>query len=254
MAEPPAPGTTPHPKDSPEHGHPATRAPDGPAYPGPADPADSADHRPEAPGAVPGAADPQPGYGPTAQPAASQAPTGTGGVAYEATPVPGHPAYQVSVPPAYPVDEPEPRGRGRGAVAVAVTAAIVAVAAAAGVGALVLGRDAEPPQGAPSPTPAAPTASGPPPGDLRLRDDLTTITLTWTDPSGGVVPFMVAGGRAGQSLGVMASVDPGSTSYTVNGLNSRVDYCFTVLAVWSTDTFATSGQVCTEREGRTPSS
>jgi hypothetical protein len=50
----------------------------------------------------------------------------------------------------------------------------------------------------------------------------------------------------------MATVDPGQTSYTVNGLNSRVDYCFTVLAVYSTNSFATSGQVCTEREGNTP--
>jgi hypothetical protein len=94
--------------------------------------------------------------------------------------------------------------------------------------------------------------SGPPPADLRLRDDTTTITITWTDPTGGGVPFMVAGGRAGQKLGVMATVDPGQTSYTVNGLNGKLDYCFTVLAVYSTDTFATSGQVCTDRERATP--
>ncbi|RQX19721.1 hypothetical protein DDE19_03125, partial [Micromonospora ureilytica] len=90
--------------------------------------------------------------------------------------------------------------------------------------------------------------AGPAPGDLKLRDDSNTITLTWTDPTGGAVPFMVAAGRAGQALRVMATVDPGRTSYTVNGLNSRVDHCFTVLAVYSTDSFATSGQVCTARE------
>ncbi|MCM0678315.1 fibronectin type III domain-containing protein, partial [Micromonospora phytophila] len=94
----------------------------------------------------------------------------------------------------------------------------------------------------------APASTGPPPGGLKLRDDAATITLSWTDPTGGGVPFMVAGGRAGQALGVMATVDPGQITYTVNGLNSRVDYCFTVLAVYSTDSFATSGQVCTDRE------
>jgi hypothetical protein len=101
---------------------------------------------------------------------------------------------------------------------------------------------------------AAPAATGPPPGDLKLRDDVVTITLSWTDPSGGSVPFMVAGGRAGSALGVMATVEPGRTSHTVNGLSSRVDYCFTVLAVYSTDSFATSGQVCTDRERSTPPS
>ncbi|GAA4580842.1 hypothetical protein GCM10023176_60930 [Micromonospora coerulea] len=116
---------------------------------------------------------------------------------------------------------------------------------------MVLNRDPSPPP-APGPTRAKPLATGAPPGELRLRDDTTTITITWTDPTGGGVPFMVAGGRAGQKLGVMATVDPGQTSYTVNGLNGRLDYRFTVLAVYSTDTFATSGQVCTDRERPTP--
>ncbi|MFI7491419.1 fibronectin type III domain-containing protein [Micromonospora echinaurantiaca] len=163
---------------------------------------------------------------------------------------PQQPAYPSTLP-AYSVEEPESGGRSRTTVVVAVVAAVAAVAAVAGVGALVLGRDAAPPaEPAPSASASvAATTAGPPPTDLKLRDDTATITLTWTDPSDGAVPFMVAGGRTGQALGVMASVDPGQTTYTVNGLNSRVDYCFTVLAVYSTDSFATSGQVCTEREG-----
>lgn len=160
---------------------------------------------------------------------------------------PGPDAYR----PAY-ADESDSTGRNRATLIGAVVAAGVAVVAVAGLGAVVLTRD-DPPSGGSAPTAAAPTgvaptAAGPPPGDLRLRDNSTTITLTWTDPSGGAVPFMVAAGRAGQALGVLATVDPGSTSYTVNGLNSRVDHCFTVLAVYSTDRFATSGQVCTARE------
>ncbi|WP_233579237.1 fibronectin type III domain-containing protein [Micromonospora sp. BL4] len=162
---------------------------------------------------------------------------------------PGQDGYR----PAY-ADEGS-KVRGRGTLIGAVVAAGVAVVAVAGLGAVVLNRDdAPPPTTGTAPTTAAPTAAGPPPGDLKLRDDSVTITLTWTDPSEGAVPFMVAGGRAGQALGVMATVDPGRTSYTVNGLNSRVDYCFTVLAVYSTDSFATSGQVCTERERSTPPS
>ncbi|MEU5672818.1 hypothetical protein ABZ749_21145 [Micromonospora sp. NPDC047753] len=148
--------------------------------------------------------------------------------------------------PAY-ADDSGSTGRNRAALVGAVVAAGVAVVAVAGLGAVMLTRDDPPPAGT-APTAAAPTAAGLPPGDLTLRDDSTTITLTWTDPTGGAVPFMVAAGRAGQALGVMATVDPGRTSYTVNGLNSRVDHCFTVLAVYSTDSFATSGQVCTARE------
>ncbi len=169
-------------------------------------------------------------------------------------PYPGqqyHPAPE-AYRPAY-ADEGGSTGRNRAVLIGAVVAAGVAVAAVAGLGAVVLTRDDPPPTGT-APTAAAPTAVGLPPGDLKLRDDSTTITLTWTDPTGGAVPFMVAAGRAGQALGVMATVDPGRTSYTVNGLNSRVDHCFTVLAVYSTDSFATSGQVCTARERKATSS
>ncbi|MFF4812456.1 fibronectin type III domain-containing protein [Micromonospora chersina] len=171
-------------------------------------------------------------------------------------PYPGQGAWP-AVPPAfhqpaaYPVtEEPEPRGRNRTVVAVVAGAVVVAVAAAVGVGAVLLNRDPAPPP-APVPTAVKPKVSGPPPGDLRLQDDTTTITVTWTDPTGGGVPFVVAGGRAGQKLGVMATVDAGQTRYTVNGLSPKLDYCFTVLAVYSTDTYATSGQVCTDREGGT---
>ncbi|WP_225854045.1 fibronectin type III domain-containing protein [Micromonospora sp. AMSO31t] len=154
-------------------------------------------------------------------------------------------------PAAYPAaEEPEARGRNRTVVALVAGIVVVVVAAAVGVGAVLLNRDPAPPP-APAPTAAKPKVSGPPPGDLRLQDDTTTITVTWTDPTGGGVPFVVAGGRAGQKLGVMATVDAGQTRYTVNGLSPKLDYCFTVLAVYSTDTYATSGQVCTDREGGT---
>ncbi|MER5458269.1 hypothetical protein ABT008_26220 [Micromonospora sp. NPDC002389] len=137
-------------------------------------------------------------------------------------------------------------GRNRAAIVVAIVAVVVAVVAVIGLGVLIVND-----RRAASPTAPAESAAadpGPPPTGLELRDDAATIRLTWTDPSDGLVPFMVAGGRAGQALGVLATVGQGQTSYTVNGLNSRVDYCFTVLAVYGTNEFATSSQVCTTRE------
>ncbi|SCF23103.1 Fibronectin type III domain-containing protein [Micromonospora echinospora] len=170
------------------------------------------------------------------------------------SPPPAPPAPE-QLPPAYPVEKPD-RDPGRRLLVVMVLAAVLVVLLVmAGVGLLVVNvmRD----RTAPSPPTAAPPTPAPtfdPPGDLRLRDDSTSVTLTWTDPSGGVVPFVVAGGRAGLQLGAMASLDPGRTTWTVNGLNPRVDYCFTVLAVYSTESYATSGQVCTTREpGPSPS-
>jgi hypothetical protein len=126
-------------------------------------------------------------------------------------------------------------------------AAVAAMVAAVVVGVVIL-SDKQPPDDPAQPS-GAPATSGEPPADLRLRDDRESITITWTDPTSGTVPFIVAGGRAGTQLGALASIDPGETSYKVNGLNPRLDYCFTVLAVYSTDTYATSGQVCTQRPG-----
>lgn len=128
---------------------------------------------------------------------------------------------------------------------VAGLAAAVAVFAAMVVVVITLVNGAATPAD-PEPS-TGPTVAGDPPTGLELRDDGAAVTITWTDPTDGTVPFVVAGGRAGQTLSAMASIDPGTTSYTVNGLNPRLDYCFTVLAVYSTETYATSGQVCTSR-------
>ncbi|WP_346775865.1 tetratricopeptide repeat protein [Micromonospora sp. HNM0581] len=142
-----------------------------------------------------------------------------------------------------PTADPAPN-RHRVALVVAVVAVLVALASMAGVGLLLLDRQAAPPA---QPSPPTQGRDVRPPGDLTMRDDTTTITLTWADPSDGLVPFLVAGGRTGQTLGVMATVDAGQTSYTVNGLSPRVNYCFAVLAVHDTDQFAASDQVCTSR-------
>jgi hypothetical protein len=105
------------------------------------------------------------------------------------------------------------------------------------------------------PTAAAtqgPRLAGDPPTDLKVRVDGTAITVTWKDPTDGRVPFIVSGAQAGRQHKAMLNVNPGETSATINGLNPRLGYCFTVLAVYSTEEFATSGQVCTERNTPTP--
>jgi hypothetical protein len=142
-------------------------------------------------------------------------------------------------------------------------AAFIAAAAAVVAAALVLvvvfrgGDDPGPTEAAPdisagAPLPNGPSLGGDPPTDLAVRDDGGAILLTWADPTAGTVPFIVAAGRAGQQLQVMAPIEPGVTRYLANGLSDKFDYCFTVLAVYSTDKYATSGQVCTRRSAKSP--
>lgn len=107
-----------------------------------------------------------------------------------------------------------------------------------------------PASAAPSPATsggAGAAAAAKAPGSLRLRDDKTSITLTWTDPSKGSVPFIVAGGQQGalRQLQVLAA---GATTYTLNGLSPKLDYCFTVAAVYGTDSVALSDLACTQRK------
>jgi hypothetical protein len=194
---------------------------------------------------------------PPTQARSTQAPP-TQASPYQApTPTYPDPAYQA---PAYqppPATEQRPRypsfgtpRRGRGAtVAAAVAAAAAAVAASvAAVVVLTDGRggDAAPPQGqgtgAPSSAPAAQ-----PPSRVRLDDERSSVTLTWTDPSGGAAPFIVAGGRAGEQQRAMGQVPAGTTRYALNGLNANLEYCFVVIAVYSTDRLLPSEQVCTAR-------
>jgi fibronectin type III domain protein len=106
------------------------------------------------------------------------------------------------------------------------------------------GSTAAPPGGG-QPSSAGPTF--PPPADLRLRDDGTSITLTWTDPSHGTAPFIVAGGRADRAPSPLHTVGSGETTYTVNGLSGTTEYCFLVAAVYSPEHTAPSTLVCTHR-------
>jgi hypothetical protein len=107
------------------------------------------------------------------------------------------------------------------------------------------------PQPSPSATAAQPSPSPslPAPTGLQVSDEGSTVSLAWQDPAGGTVPFMIAGGHAGETLRAFQSVQPGVTSYTVRGLNPKLDYCFTVIAVYGTDRIGTSDLACTSRLG-----
>ena len=109
----------------------------------------------------------------------------------------------------------------------------------------------------PGPNPQPPATSSvaklPPPGDLTLRDDGSSITLTWTDPSKGTVPFIVAGGRAGNALNPLGSVESGKSTYTLNGISATADFCFLVAAVYSPEHTVPSSLICTKRTGTSPS-
>lgn len=102
----------------------------------------------------------------------------------------------------------------------------------------------------PQPTASSNAPSGVPSGaplNLRLRDDGTSITLTWTDPSDGSAPFVIAGGRADQGYRPLQSLGSGHTVYTLNGLDPNADYCFLVAAVYSGQLTVPSSPVCTNR-------
>ncbi|MEV0717671.1 hypothetical protein [Asanoa sp. NPDC050611] len=151
------------------------------------------------------------------------------------------------------------RARGRSATVAAFVAAVAAVVAALLVVFVVLRRETEPPRvgavpevSAGAAVPTGPALGGTPPTDLAVREDGDALLLTWTDPTAGTVPFIVAAGRAGTQLRAMATVEPGVTRYLANGLNSDYDYCFTVVAVYSSDRYAASGQVCTTRTTKSP--
>jgi hypothetical protein len=58
---------------------------------------------------------------------------------------------------------------------------------------------------------------------------------------------MVAMGHPGEQLKPVSTLGPGQTSYEMSALNPALNYCFTVIAVYRADKFATSAQACTSR-------
>ncbi|HEY7225130.1 MAG TPA: tetratricopeptide repeat protein [Micromonosporaceae bacterium] len=151
-------------------------------------------------------------------------------------------------------EEPTVRVRRAGRGGLALVAALGAVVL---VGAVVAALQLFEPGGGPSApdpvtgqggttTPAA-VLTSPAPYALTVADDGGTVILTWVDPSGGQVPFVVSGAREGNAPLAIQSVPAGQTRVTIYGLNVNYDYCFTVAAVWSSDLVRESIRTCTHR-------
>jgi hypothetical protein len=170
-----------------------------------------------------------------------------------------YPEVEVFEEPPLPPARPRRRGHGGGVALVASLGLTIFVAAVVIAMQLFGAGAGDPDAGAqtgPSPTtatdPATPSATTTPAGALPptevvLRDEGGSVTLTWADPSGGRVPFIVIGGRADTTPGPLETVPVGRTTSTIYGLNVRYDYCFTVAAVWSADVIAPSIRTCTNR-------
>jgi hypothetical protein len=141
-----------------------------------------------------------------------------------------------------PVPAQETPYRKRGiAIYAAVAASLAAVIA---VAALVFGLAN---RGGDGPDKNVPNLSGKPPGDVALDDQGTTITVTWADPAGGGTTFVVWMAHPGEALTNVVHVPPGTTSYQMVGLSSKLEYCFVVSAIYASDRFGNSTSSCTHR-------
>jgi hypothetical protein len=145
----------------------------------------------------------------------------------------------VSTP--YEKGEPYQRDQKRGSVVFAAIAAglaaVIAVVALVFVLANHATGDGE----------NVPTLGGPPPTDVRLDDSGSAVRLSWSDPADGKTTFLITGGHPGEVLRPMGQVGPGETSFDLQGLSTQLDYCFAIVAVYSTSKFASSPQTCTSR-------
>ncbi|MFI5933698.1 tetratricopeptide repeat protein [Actinoplanes sp. NPDC051494] len=99
-----------------------------------------------------------------------------------------------------------------------------------------------------------PTLDGPAPTNLQLSDYGSSIKLSWADPASGRVNFIVTGAHSGEQLKPMGTVGPSTTTFNLKGLNADLDYCFVIVAVYSTTKFSPSEQACTTRASGEPSS
>lgn len=129
------------------------------------------------------------------------------------------------------------------AVLVLVGAGIAATQLFLATGGLLAGDPVTPTSAEPTPTPEALPA----PTGVTLTDRGDTVTVSWADPSGGQVPFVVSGGMRGNALFIVESVPAGQTTITIYATNPNFQYCFTVAAVWSADVVRESEPACTTR-------
>ncbi|MEN3309792.1 MAG: hypothetical protein V7603_5994 [Micromonosporaceae bacterium] len=117
----------------------------------------------------------------------------------------------------------------------------------AGTGQAVTSQAAAPP-----PSGAAPSAVDgprPPPGNVTLQDDGTSITVTWTDPSEGAGTVLLALSRGGQPAGPLRPLPAGTQEHVLGGLDPTANYCVIIAMVYPGDAVARADEVCTTRHG-----
>jgi hypothetical protein len=90
------------------------------------------------------------------------------------------------------------------------------------------------------------------PRNVVLVDHGGSITLNWTDPTPGVVQFAVLGGQRSAEPKLLKVLAPGTTTLTLQGVNTAADYCYIVMTIQSAEKFARAPQVCTTRFASPP--
>jgi hypothetical protein len=133
----------------------------------------------------------------------------------------------------------------RGPAIFAAIAAVLAVSVAVVALVFVLADRGGKDDGKDSDVPTV--GGGPPPSGVQVRDYGTSVEITWVDPSDGKTSTLITGGHPGEVLKPMGEVGPGETRFELRGLNDQLDYCFAVVAVYGTNSFAPSEQSCTKR-------
>ena len=91
-----------------------------------------------------------------------------------------------------------------------------------------------------------PTDAGAP-RNVQLADGGSSVTLKWTDSTPGSVQFAVLGGQRGAEPKLQKVLSPGTTTLTLQGLSTDADYCYIVMAILSTESYARAPEVCTHR-------
>lgn len=202
--------------------------------------------------AAPVRSEPQPARAPAPAPTPERLDSG-GTQRVAPAPAPAQPRRQPELlVPLRPVPAHRPAGaaparRQRSRVPLILLSAVLAFAILGGSAALVIVFLSSDPRQ--DPPPAAPSAT-PEAIRLTLDDQGATVTLSWTDPSSGQVPFAVSYGRADGPADRTEPVPAATTSLTVRQLNPALDYCFTVTVGDSTAGVASSPTVCTSRTAR----
>ena len=234
---------------------PAPLSPAPPTFPPPAFPAAPTPQRP------PQAGPPLAGPPPVAAPRPSEPPFAA--QSFPPRPVASAPVQPPLGNPAWDLgtldarDALEPDRRRRGGTMLAVLAAPVALLLVAAVVIVALNHKPAKQQQRqnvadphPSTTQTVKITTDGAPANVRLQDKQTSITLTWSDPSGGVAPIAVLGAKANDQPQFLKQLDPGTTTWTQEGVNDSYDHCYIVAAFYRTngsDVAARSPLVCTHR-------